>query len=112
MLTDAVGYAAMVCASLIHVPQLVHTYRTKSAGDISWGFVASNVVVCSLSGMYGFLINHMPIYTANMVCLFNTGVLGVMKYKYTPISGGDDCADDGARGSVPTGEPPDDDRFY
>ena len=89
MATFAVGMAAMVCASLIHVPQLLHTYRTKSATDISWGFVASNAVVCTLSGAYGYLIDRMPVYVSNTVCLLNTCVLGCMKYRYDALQARD-----------------------
>lgn len=113
MLTEAVGYTAMLCASLIHVPQLVHTYRTKSAGDLSWGFVASYMVVCSLNTTYGLLIHRVPIYTANMVCMLNMTLLGIMKYKYTQRRGHDAVRVVYGLGQpIPTGEPPDDDRFY
>ena len=112
MLTDAVGYMAMLCASLIHVPQLVHTYRTKSAGDLSWGFVASYMVVCSLNTTYGLLIHRVPIYTANLVCLFNVALLGIMKYKYTAMNGHDVRVVYGLGQPIPTGERADSDQFY
>ena len=79
---QAVGLASMLVLSGIHVPQLLHTYRIKSAKEISWGFLASNMAVACLSTAYGLIIDKPPLYIANAVCIGNTCLLGLMKCRY------------------------------
>ena len=79
---SAVGLASMVVLSGIHVPQLLHTYRIKSAKEISWGFLGSNMAVACLSTAYGLIIDKPPLYVANAVCIANTCLLGLMKCRY------------------------------
>ena len=77
-----VGYAAMTCVALIHVPQIAHTYRLKSAQEISWGFVGTSVAVSCLSATYGWIIDKPPLFLANALSFANTMVLACMKCVY------------------------------
>ena len=83
---QGVGVASMVCLSTIHLPQIAHTYRIKSAREISWGFLATNLAVSCLSATYGVLIDQPPLYIANAVCFGNTLVLLGMKCFYGKTS--------------------------
>lgn len=74
----------MVGVASLNVPQLLHTYRLKSAREISWWFLLNNCVVCALSATYGLLIDKPPIYVSNMINFINTSALVCMKYMYTP----------------------------
>ena len=78
----AVGYAAMCLISVIQVPQLAHTYRTKSVSDLSWGTIFNNGAVGALSAAYGYLIHKPPLYIANSISLACTLVLARMKQAY------------------------------
>ena len=78
----AVGYAAMMCISLIHVPQLVHTYRLRSAQEVSWGMLVLNAMVSGLSTCYGFMIDKPPLYVANAISGVNVALLAWMKHRY------------------------------
>ena len=77
-----VGYAAMACVALTHVPQIAHTYRLKSAREISWGFVGTNVAVSCLCATYAWIIDKLPLLLANTICFANTMVLACMKCVY------------------------------
>lgn len=87
---QAVGLASMAVLSCIHVPQLLHTYRIKSAAEISWGFLGSNMAVACLSTTYGFIIDKPPLYIANAICIGNTCLLALMKRLYGPAAGDGD----------------------
>jgi len=36
---EIVGWIGSICFSLCALPQAVKTYKTRSAGDFSWGFL-------------------------------------------------------------------------
>ena len=80
--TPIVGYIAMIGVASLNVPQLIHTYRLKSAREISWWFLLNNCAVCALSSTYGLLIQKPPIYVANMINFMNAFALACMKYVY------------------------------
>lgn len=79
---NIVGYTTTFFISTIHVPQIIHTYKLKSATEISWGFIFNNMAVGFLSTTYGLLINKPPLYIANAISIVNTSILVFMKYKY------------------------------
>jgi MtN3 and saliva related transmembrane protein len=64
---DALGYAAAVFATGSFVPQVVKTWRTRSAEDLSWLMLATHVFGLTLWLVYGLKLRAAPIIAANAV---------------------------------------------
>ncbi|KMP12655.1 hypothetical protein UR09_00690 [Candidatus Nitromaritima sp. SCGC AAA799-A02] len=81
-LTSNLGYLAGFLTTVAFIPQVVKTWKTKSARDISLGmfvtFCAS--VFCWL--LYGFMINEGPVILWNLVTLALAMCILGMKLKY------------------------------
>tara|TARA_Y100001968_G_C19104394_1_gene594137 strand:- start:12 stop:281 length:270 start_codon:yes stop_codon:yes gene_type:complete len=65
--SDFYGFIAALLTTLAFFPQVIKTWRTKSADDISF-----SMLLLFLSGVacwifYGFLINSLPIILANLI---------------------------------------------
>ncbi len=78
-----IGYIACVNVALLQVPQVVKTYQSKKADDLSWGMLSLNLFASILWFSYGFIIMKYPIIIAN-ICYFIANILiCTMKIKYT-----------------------------
>ena len=64
---DALGYAAAVFATGSFVPQVVKTWRTRSAEDLSWLMLATHIFGLTLWLVYGLQLRAAPIIVANAV---------------------------------------------
>jgi MtN3 and saliva related transmembrane protein len=64
---DALGYAAAVFATGSFVPQVVKTWRTRSAEDLSWLMLATHIFGLTLWLVYGLKLRAAPIIVANAV---------------------------------------------
>ncbi len=74
-----VGYTAGVLTTLAFVPQLVKTFRSRSAGDISWAWLLTFTTGVALWLMYGLGMGSWPVTLANLVTLVL--VLGILALK-------------------------------
>ena len=78
-IVTAIGLAAGVFTTASWLPQLIKTWKSRSAGDFSWGYLllfASGVGSCEL---YGILKRDVVIILANAVTLLL--VIGVAAIK-------------------------------
>ena len=81
-LSDVVGYAAGFLATAAFVPQVVKTFKARSAHDISLGMY---VLFCSGVGLwlvYGFMITSWPVVVSNFVTLVLSGAVLVLKLRH------------------------------
>jgi uncharacterized protein with PQ loop repeat len=62
---EAIGYAGGLLIAISLLPQVIHTLRTKSTRDISYGYQTSYIAGCILSYAYFVLVQA----TAAWVCL-------------------------------------------
>ena len=69
----AIGMVAAICTTASFLPQVVKTWRTKSAGDLSLVMYAILCTGVFLWGVYGLLIGDLPILLANGVTLLLAG---------------------------------------
>ncbi len=77
---EMVGLAAGVCTTLAFLPQVLKTWRTRSAGDLS---LAMLLIFCAglvLWLCYGALIRSFPVIAANLVTLVLAGTLVWFKF--------------------------------
>lgn len=63
------GLAAAVGTTGAWLPQIVKTFRTRSARDFSWGYLTLFTTGVTLWAIYGVLRNDIAIYGANFVTL-------------------------------------------
>ena len=77
-----VGYLAGFLTTLAFVPQVLKTWKSKSASDLSLGMfsVFSLGVLCWL--IYGILLAEVPMILWNTVTLILALALMVMKLKF------------------------------
>ncbi len=67
MMTDIVGYAAAILGTLVMVPQVVKSIRTKSVRDLSNTMLAAYLSSCILWEIYGFMIGSLPVILCNLI---------------------------------------------
>ena len=82
MHTELLGYLAAICTTVAFVPQVLKTYKSKSAENLSLGmflFFASGIVLWLI---YGIMINEYPIIVANLVTLVLAVILIYFKFLY------------------------------
>lgn len=82
-----VGFGAGTLCTLAYLPQALHSFRTKSVGDISLIMLVSLNVGLVLWVTYGFLIHSLPIILPNAVTFFLAFPLLVMKLRYRVADG-------------------------
>ena len=73
------GYIAGVCTTLAFLPQVIRTYKTKSAKDISLGMYLVFCFGVVMWLLYGFFIHSMAMIWANLVTIILAGAMLVMK---------------------------------
>ncbi|MCX7592658.1 MAG: SemiSWEET transporter [Fischerella sp.] len=82
-LTTTLGITAGVLTTIAYMPQLIKTWKSKSAHDLSWSML---IILCTgiiLWLIYGFSVHDIPIISANIVTLVFASMILVLKIKYT-----------------------------
>lgn len=79
---ESIGILAATCTTLAFLPQVVKTWRSKSAKDLSLGMFLIFFTGVALWLTYGLLIYNLPIILANSVTLLLAGSLLLFKFIY------------------------------
>ena len=69
IITDLIGYAAVLVGTSLMLPQVVKSFRTKKMADVSLGTVALYFFNCLLWLIYSWLIRAWPPVVANAIGL-------------------------------------------
>ncbi len=80
--TDVIGYVAAVCTTTSFMPQVIQTWKTRSAKDLN---MKMYLVLCAglfLWLLYGVFTSSLPIIIANALSLFLALVILFLKLKY------------------------------
>lgn len=77
-----VGLVAGALTTIAFLPQLIHTWQTKSTTDISLGMFLAFCTGVLLWLIYGFMIQSLPVMLANGVTLVLAGAILVLKLKH------------------------------
>lgn len=64
-LAIAIGYIAAAVGSVMMLPQLVKSWRTRRVDELSLGTVLFYIVNCALWMTYGVLVHSGPVMLAN-----------------------------------------------
>ncbi|MEL6223886.1 MAG: SemiSWEET transporter [Cyanobacteria bacterium J06626_14] len=85
-LVTALGLVAGTLTTAAYLPQLIKTWRSKSAGDISWSMLITLCLGIVLWLVYGVYVHDIPVILANIVTLLLTSFILILKIRYrTPV---------------------------
>lgn len=76
------GLAAGSCTTAAFIPQVLKTWKSRSAKDLSLGMFSIFCTGVLLWLAYGFLIKDIPVIIANMVTLVLASFLLVLKLRW------------------------------
>jgi MtN3 and saliva related transmembrane protein len=76
------GLCAAALVVISFVPQAYKTYKTKSAKDFSWAYLAILLASQIMWAAYGLLISNLPITISNVCTTLLISVIIAVKYKY------------------------------
>jgi MtN3 and saliva related transmembrane protein len=80
-MVNLLGSVAGVLTTLSFVPQVIKTWRTRKADDISLGMLLLFTLGVALWGAYGVIIGAVPVIVANGVTLVLAVVMVIMKLR-------------------------------
>ena len=84
---DGLGMLAGILTTLSFIPQVIKTWRSKSAADISTGMFILFSLGVLLWMIYGLYLNAMPIIIANGITLLLAMTILILKYFYSRKQG-------------------------
>lgn len=83
--TTALGLFAGLLTTIAYLPQLIKTWKTKSADDISWSMLITLCVGIVLWLVYGSSVHDLPLIAANIVTLVFSSSILILKIRYKGI---------------------------
>lgn len=81
-LVTTLGLIAGTLTTAAYFPQLLKTWRSKSAGDISWSMLITLCLGIVLWLVYGTYVHDLPVILANIVTLLTTSFILMLKIRY------------------------------
>ncbi len=82
MLSTYIGYLAAIGTTVSFLPQVIKTWKSKSAKDLSLGMFLIFFIGTALWLTYGIMVNDKPVLIANLVTLLLSGIILFFKLKY------------------------------
>mmetsp|Transcript_27454 Transcript_27454/g.46653 ORF Transcript_27454/g.46653 Transcript_27454/m.46653 type:complete len:133 (-) Transcript_27454:311-709(-) len=79
---EVIGTIGGVSIALSLVPQVIHTYKIKKAGDISYIYQFIYIFGCTLVNIYAIPLGLWPIFVPCLIEQILIMMLTVMKYVY------------------------------
>jgi MtN3 and saliva related transmembrane protein len=76
------GLAAGSCTTIAFLPQVIKTWRTGSAKDLSLGMFSFFCFGVLLWLIYGILVHDIPVILANLITLLLASTLLFFKLKF------------------------------
>ena len=81
-ITEIYGYIAAILTTIAFLPQLVRTFRTKSATDVSLVMLLLFIVGVLFWIIYGWQTKAIPLIAANIITfILNLSIL-ILKFSY------------------------------
>jgi MtN3 and saliva related transmembrane protein len=81
-LTTVIGFVAGGLTTIAFIPQLVKTWKSRSAEDVSLGMLVIFCTGVALWLVYGLLIGAWPVILANIVTLVLALAILLLKVRY------------------------------
>ncbi len=82
MIAEITGYSAAAFLSILFIPQVYKTFKTKDVNGLSYMFLFLQIITSALFITYGFLIDSIPVIIANTSTLLCNILLIFAKVKY------------------------------
>ena len=79
---ELIGLLAGMLTSIAFLPQVIKTWKSKSANDLSLVMFLVFFIGVALWLTYGLIINDLPMIFANVITLSFSGVILFFKLKY------------------------------
>jgi len=79
---QALGLVAGACTTISFLPQVIKTWKTHSAKDLSLGMFSFFCLGVLLWLIYGIMVMDIPVIAANFVTLMLSSTLLVLKLKF------------------------------
>ena len=76
------GLVAGACTTIAFLPQVVKTWKSRSAKDLSLSMFSIFSLGVVLWLVYGFLVQDVPLIAANFITLMLASTLLVFKFRY------------------------------
>ena len=77
-----IGLAAAVLAAVAFLPQVIKTWKSRSAKDISLRMLVVLLVETFLWIIYGSYINSLPVVISNLITMLFVSIILIFKIKY------------------------------
>lgn len=81
ILTELTGSLAATLTTLSFLPQVLKTWRTRSAGDFSWIWIAAFGAGLALWLVYGLALHSFPLVAANGITFALVLAIGFIKWR-------------------------------
>lgn len=78
----AIGLVAAFLTTIAFLPQVIKTWRTRSAKDLSLGMFGIFTTGVFLWLVYGFMVDDLPIILANIFTLALSGIILFFKIRH------------------------------
>lgn len=78
---NIIGYVAAFLTTASFLPQAIQTLKTRKTKDISLGMYLAFTTGVVFWGIYGILLDSVPMILANSVTLFLAGIILFLKIK-------------------------------
>lgn len=78
----ALGLFAGLLTTIAYLPQLIKTWKTKSADDISWSMLITLCIGIVLWLVYGSYVHDVPLIAANVATLVFSSSILILKIRY------------------------------
>ena len=85
---ELIGGLAALLTTVSFVPQVLHTWRSKSAEDLSIGMLATFTVGVLLWLLYGLALGSIPMIAGNALTLAQALLLIALRHRYGGRGGG------------------------
>lgn len=81
-LVEAIGYTAGTLTTIAFVPQVLKTWRSRSADDLSFVMLITFTMGVALWLIYGVLIASLPVILASAVTVALSALLVALRIRY------------------------------
>ncbi len=86
MWTDTVAYIAGVCLALSFIPQVIKTFQTKRADDVSMGMLLLSLGSAGGYQYYAWVLELVPVFIMNSIFLMLLLTEIVLKLRYDKLA--------------------------
>lgn len=79
---QTLGLIAGACTTIAFLPQVIKTWKSRSAKDLSLSMFSIFSIGVALWLVYGILVQDVPVIAANVITLMLAATLLVFKLRY------------------------------